>query len=553
MENNTAPRISQVKIDKAVFWPATIITFLMIAIFIYTPETSGQILEKIHGFTTGQLGWFFLLTTFAVVVFCLFLAISRYGNVVLGKKGEKPAFSTWVWLGMIFTSGTGGSVLYLGAIEWIYIIQSPPFGLAPRSIDAARWASAYGMFHWGPSAWAWYIAAAVPMGYFLHVRQQASVKVSEFTRPVLGKRADGLAGHLVNFLFMFGLLGGVMTSLALGTPLISNAIVYVMGWQSSNAFIDTFVIFLWTFVPLVALIFGLKRGVSVLSDWNVKADVVMLVCIAVCGPLAFILNQSVDGLGLMLQNFIYMSLQTDVIREGGFPQSWTIFYFSWWVVYSLPFGLFIAKISQGRTIRELVLGGLVAGSLGCMVFYMVLSSFGIALQMKGGIDLISVMAEKGRGAVVFTMLEQLPLGSLFIFAFGLITLVSYITGHCAVGYSLAATTQEKLAPDTSPAPWNIAFWLIMVGVVSLSLYFINPHSLKPLQTVSILTGFPLCFVIYMVAHSFIKQINQDFPCGFPVPANDGKVYLTITPSAISSEQDNQTDTVFVRTQSESPV
>ncbi len=540
------------EIDKAVFWPATILTLLMIVVFISSPETSGQTLEKIHAFTTGQLGWFFLLCTFAVVVFCIFLAGSRYGNLVLGEKGGKPAFSTPIWLGMIFTSGTGGSVLYLGAVEWIYIIQSPPFGLEPGSIDAARWASAYGMFHWGPSAWAWYIASAVPIGYFLHVRKQSALKISEFTRPLLGKRADGLPGHLVNFLFMFGLLGGVMTSLALGTPLISNAIVYVMGWESNNAFIDTFVIFLWTFIPLVALILGLKRGVAVLSDWNVKADVIMLACIAICGPLAFILNQSVDGLGLMLQNFIYMSLQTDAIREGGFPQSWTIFYFSWWVVYSLPFGLFIAKISQGRTIRELVLGGLVAGSLGCMVFYMVLSSFGIEMQMKGGVDLIAIMAEKGRGAVVYTMLEQLPLSTVFIFSFGLITLISYITGHCAVGYSLAATTQKRLAADESPEHWNIAFWLILAGIVSLSLYFINPQSLKPLQTVSILTALPLCFVIYIVAHSFIKQINQDFPYGFPAPSGNGKVYLDYIPPAAAG-QENQSDTEAIGAQSESPV
>ncbi|WP_422528641.1 BCCT family transporter [Serratia fonticola] len=536
MQNKNLAPDAKGEIDKAVFWPATILTLLMIIVFISVPVSSGQVLEKIHAFTTGQLGWFFLLCTFAVVLFCIFLAGSRYGSLVLGEKGEQPAFSTWIWLGMIFTSGTGGSVLYLGAVEWIYIIQSPPFGLAPGSVDAARWASAYGMFHWGPSAWAWYITSAVPIAYFLHVRKHTSLKISEFTRPLLGQRADGLAGHLVNFLFMFGLLGGVMTSLALGTPLISNAIVYVMGWESNNAFIDTFVIFLWTFIPMVALIFGLKRGVAVLSDWNVKADVIMLVCIAVCGPLAFILNQSVDGLGLMLQNFIYMSLQTDAVRNGGFPQSWTIFYFSWWVVYSLPFGLFIAKISKGRTIRELVLGGLVAGSLGCMMFYMVLSSFGIELQMKGAVDLVAIMAEKGRGAVVYTMLEQLPLSMVFILAFGLITLISYITGHCAVGYSLAATTQKRLASDESPAHWNIAFWLILAGIVSLSLYFINPQSLKPLQTVSILTALPLCFVIYIVGHSFIKQINQDFPCGFPAPSDNGKVYLDYIPPVVVPQE-----------------
>ncbi|UYM14766.1 BCCT family transporter [Endozoicomonas euniceicola] len=523
-------------IDKAVFWPATILTLIMAIFFLYDPENSGQIMGKLHAFTTGELGWFFLLATFGIVLFCIYLAMSRYGGIVLGQEGEKPEFKTFTWLGLIFTSGTGGSVLYLGAVEWIWIMQAPPFGLEPGSVEAAQWASSYGMFHWGPSAWAWYIACAIPIAYFFFVRQKPTLKMSEFARPVIGKSADGIAGHLINFLYMFGMVGGVMTSLALGTPMISNAIVYVMGWESSNAFLDTFVIFLWTFIPLMALLMGLKKGVAVLSEWNVRADILMLLAILICGPTAFILNQSVEGLGLMLQNFVYMSFATDMIREGGFPQAWTVFYFSWWVVYALPFGLFIAKISKGRTIREVVLGGLVAGSLGCMVFYMVLPGLGIKLQMSGTLDLMSLMNEQGRGAVVYSMLEQMPFGTVFVFAFGMIALISYITGHCAVGYSLAAATQKQMQQNEDPAQWNVAFWLVLAGVVSLALYFINPESLKPLQTVSILTGFPLCFVIAIIARSFIKQINQDCPNGFPVPDGEGRIYLD---PATFPEQDEE--------------
>jgi len=531
-------------IDKAVFFPALIVTLVMGIYFLYDPKGSAALLGKLHSFTTGELGWFFLLATVAAVLFCVYLAASRYGNIVLGTKGEKPEFSTATWLGMIFTSGTGGSVLYLGAVEWIWIMQSPPFGIEPGSADAARWASAYGMFHWGPSAWAWYIACAIPIAYFFYIRKERSLKISEFARPLIGDQADKLGGQTINFLYMFGMIGGVMTSLALGTPLISGTIVYFLGLEQSNAFIDTLVIFLWTFIPLIALIFGLKRGVSKLSEWNVRMDVVMLILIVVLGPTSFILNQSVDGLGLMLQNFIYMSFVTDVIRDTGFPQGWTVFYFSWWVVYAMPFGLFIAKISKGRTIRELVLGGLVAGSLGCMVFYMVLPGFGIDLQMSGQADLMTIMNESGRGQVVIEMLQHLPAAWLLVPAFGLITLISYITGHCAVGYSLAAATQEEMAQDEDPAKWNIAFWLILAGVVSLGLYFINPESLKPLQTVSILTGFPLVFVVYIVAHSFMKQIKLDFPFGLPAAESDGKVYLEVDTTR-TTEKPKEVEEVLV--------
>ncbi|WP_082735738.1 BCCT family transporter [Polycladidibacter stylochi] len=514
-------------IDKWVFYPALVVTLVMGAYFMYDPKGSNAVLDKVHAFTTNELGWFFLISTFASVAFCLYLAFGRYGGVVLGDPNKKPVFSTFTWLGLIFTSGTGGSVLYLGSVEWIWIMQSPPFGIESGSADAARWASAYGMFHWGPSAWAWYICCAIPMGYFFFIRKQTNMKVNEFVRPVLGDRADGFAGHACNFLYMFGMIGGVMTSLALGTPLISGVIVYLAGWESSNAALDTFVIFLWTFIPLAALIFGLEKGVSLLSKWNVRMDIVLIIALLLCGPTSFILNQSVDGLGLLLQNFIYMSFVTDVLRETGFPQAWTVFYFSWWVVYALPFGLFIAKISKGRTIREIVAGGLIFGSLGCMVFYMVLPGFGIDLQVSGQADLMAAMSEGGRGMVVTTMLSELPLSSIFIFFFGLITLVSYITGHCAVGYSLAAATQEKLTDDQDPAKWNVTFWLILAGGVSLALYFVNPESLKPLQTVSILTGFPLVFVVGLLCQSFMKAIKEDYKEGLPAADSQNKIWLDL--------------------------
>jgi BCCT family betaine/carnitine transporter len=222
-----------------------------------------------------------------------------------------------------------------------------------------------------------------------------------------------------------------------------------------------------------------------------------------------------------------MSFVTDMIRDTGFPQGWTVFYFAWWVVYSMPFGMFIAKISRGRTIRELVMGGLICGSLGCIMFYMVLPGFGIHLQTTGQADLMTVMNESGRGQVVIEMLQHLPAAWLFVPAFGLITLISYITGHCAVGYALAAATQEELGQDEDPAKWNVAFWLVLAGVVSLGLYFINPDSLKPLQTVSILTGLPLVFVVGIVVRAFIKQLKLDCPDGLPQADTDGRVYIEV--------------------------
>lgn len=517
-------RASEKSIEKNVFWPATIVTLLAGAVFFIYPNESNDMLGKIHAFTTNELGWFFLVFTLGLLGLCLYYAFSPMGRIVLGDEGEKPQFSTTTWLGMILTSGTGGSLLYLGAIEWIWIIAAPPFGVEPNSLEAASWASTYGMFHWGPSAWAFYIAAAIPIGYFFYAKKKTNMKMSEYARPLLGKKSDGIIGHSLNFFYIFGLLGGVLTSLALGTPAISSGFAYMLGLESSNVAIDIFVIALWTFIPILALTFGLKKGIAFLSNINLWGFGVLIFGILLLGPTWFILNQSSDAMGKMVQNFLVMSLQTDAIGGGGFPQGWTVFYFAWWAVYALPFGLFIAKISKGRTIRQITLGGLTAGSLGCMIFYMVLPNFGLHLQLNQTADLVSVLAEKGRGGVVIEMFSHAPGGGLMIVLFTVICLLSYITGHTAVGYSLAAASEKRLSNLEDPQKWNMSFWLILAGVVSLGLYLLNPSALYPLQTVSIITGFPICFVLVILIMSFFKQLKMDFPQGIPIAKFSNEVY-----------------------------
>ena len=513
-------------IYKEVFFPATIVTVILGILFYVFPEQSNTQLNTIWGFTTNELGWFFLLFTVVCLGVCLYYAFSRMGNIVLAQPGEKAPYSTLTWLGMILTGGTGGSLLYLASIEWIWIVQAPPFGIEPGSAAAYDWASAYGMFHWGPSAWGLYIAVAVPIAYFFFVKKKKNMKMSEYARPLLGKKSDGILGHILNFLYIFGLLGGVFTSLALGTPPIASGIAHMLGMQSSNMVIDVLVITLWTAIPLAVLVFGLKKGFSKVSNANMWGFAALIAFIMLfTGTAWFIFNQSSSGLGMMIQNYIHMSLYTDMVAGGGFPQGWTIFYMSWWAVYALPFGLFIAKISKGRTIRQLVLGGIGAGSLGCMIFYMVLPGLGMKLQLSGAVDLFTALADKGRGGVVIEMFKTVPAGGIVAAFFALLCLLSYITGHCAVGYSLAASCEKRLGTDEDPQKWNMAFWLILAGIVSLGLYLLNPNALKPLQTVSILAGFPICFAMAVLVLAFFKQIKKDFPEGIPAPFKAGeKIY-----------------------------
>ena len=514
-------------IDKTVFFPATIITLLFGLLFFIFPEQSQEVLNNVHAFTTNELGWFFLVATLAFLGVCMYYAFGPTGNILLGKKGEKPDFKTSTWLGFILISGTGGSLLYLASIEWIWIVADPPYGLEAESVEAFRAAMAYGMFHWGPSAWGLYIACAVPIAYFFFVKRKSNMKMSDYARPLIGDKADGFVGHTLNFFYIFGLLGGVLTSVALGTAPIASGIAFALGMEEANNVINVLVIGLWTMVPVFAFTFGLKKGLAKLSNINIKAFYILFFLIVLTGPTWFIFNMASEGMGVMLQNFVSMSLNTDPIGQGGFPQAWTIFYMSWWAVYALPFGLFIAKISKGRTIRQLVIGGIAAGSIGCMIVYMILPAFGMDMHLSGEVDLVHSLANYGRGGVVIDMFRNfsifgLNIGTFMVLAFTLIVLFSFITGHITVGYSLAAASEKKLGQDEDPQVWNSAFWLLLAGFVSLGLFLINPAALTPLQTVSIITGFPIVFAMLILVLSFFKQIKKDFPEGVPRPTHNEK-------------------------------
>jgi len=508
-------------IDSTVFWPATLITLAFGVLFLMFPERSSEILGNIHSFTLNELGWFFLFATIILLGICILYAFGPTGNIVLGQKGEKPDFKTSTWLGFILVAGTGGSLLYLASIEWIWIIGAPPYGYAAESADAFRAAMAYGMFHWGPSAWAFYIVCAVPIGYFFFAKRRNNMKMSEYARPLIGDRADGLVGHVLNFFYIFGLLGGVMTSVAMGTPPMASGISYVLGLGlEAPMWINIMVIALWTLIPLVGFTFGLKKGLAKMSQMNIYAFYALFAVVMLAGPTWFIFNMSVEGMGQMIQNFVSMSLNTDPVGASGFPQAWTIFYMSWWAVYAMPFGLFIARISKGRTIKQLVIGGLSAGSIGSMLFYMVFPAFGMSQQLDGTSDLVYTLAEYGRGGVAVEMFRHfeifgMNIGTFMVLAFTLIVLFSFITGHVSVGYSLAAASEKEMTQDSDPQKWNVAFWLLLAGFVSLSLFLVNPDALAPLQTVSIIAGFPIVFCIFILVLAFYKQVERDFPNGIP--------------------------------------
>lgn len=504
------------KIDKIVFWPSVLITLFLAVFFIFNPTDSYNAMMKVFGYMTNELGWTYIWFTLAAFGSAMYLVFGKYANLKLGAPEDKPDFSTFSWIGMIFTASTGSSLLYWGTIEWIYYWQSPPFGAEVGSWQAAEWASAYGMFHWGFTAWAMYAVISVAIAYVYHVKKKPVLRISEACRGILGDKVDGLAGKAIDIFFVFGLIGGVTTSMGLGTPMLTAGICKLTGIEHTQT-LELAVITFWTLSIGITVFLGLEKGIKKLSDINVYlAFGVLGFLLLAGGHTVFILNQTTSAVGLIGQEFISMSFWTDAVGKSMHPQWWSIFYWAWWVVYAPAMGIYIAKISKGRSVRQVVLGSVFWGTLGSWIFFAILGNYSMGLQLsnnspdlfKGpGLDVIKIFTEQGAAWAVIESIFAAPLGYILVAAFTLLAFISMVTGQTTIAFTLAAVTSKEIKEDEEPARWNSFFWALVLGAISISLLLFN--ALKPLQTTSIVAAFPLMIVLILVAMSFFALMKKD--------------------------------------------
>ncbi|MEC2157878.1 BCCT family transporter [Virgibacillus halodenitrificans] len=495
-------------------WPtfiSALILLLAVSIpLIIFPEAGAQVVNEANKFMTGNFGILYLLLGLLAFVFLIFVAFSKNGQIKLGNREEKKEFGTFSWAAMLFAAGIGSSILYWGMIEWAYYYQGPPFGLTPESKEAISWASTYGIFHWGPIAWAIYTLPALPIAYFYYVRKKPVLKISEAVRPVLGNLVDTPLGVVIDVLFMFGLMGGAGTTLALGTPMIAEGIHDLTGIPVTLG-LKAVIMLICTAIFAISSYSGLSRGIKVLSDVNLWLAIFILAFIFIFGPTVFISETTFTSIGLILDNFFSMATWLEPFRNMGgftetkFPESWTVFYWAWWVVYAPFVGLFVARISRGRTIKEMILGTMIYGTIGSLLFFGIMGNFGLYLQLFGAFDVIGFMNEFGAPAAIIAILHQLPMSSIIVGIFTVLAIVFLATTFDSSSYILASVVQKNV--QSEPLKWNRLFWAFTLCLLPLVLMFIG--DLEVLQTASIVAGFPVIFIMFLLAWSFMKASNND--------------------------------------------
>jgi len=493
-------------VDQSIFIPSVLVIILASLALIVFPKSAGIAAISAKNFITTTLTWLYLLAGVGAFIFAGWMALGRYGNVKLGRTDEPPEYSAIHWIAMMFTAGIGAGVVVWGFAEPIFYLQTPPFGIEPQSSQAMEWAHMYPLFHWGLIAWSFYVVPAVPIAYLLYVKKSPSLKISTVCEDVLPVRSRGFLKTLIDIIVVFGIIGGTATSLGIGIPMVSAFIAELLG-VGDTMLVKLGLLAIWTILFGASVYRGLKKGIKVLADINMGLAIIAILFVLLAGPTLFILNLSVNSIGLMFQNMITMTLWTDPIEKSGFPGDWTVFYWAWWLAYAAFVGMFIGRISRGRTIRQLVIGVIGWGSLGTITFLAVMGGYSIHLVANDILPLSDILTSDGMPIMVTKAIVSLPLGKLVLGMFIVLCVIFYATSIDSAAYILASICSKNLRGDQEPLRSNRLIWAAALALLSAGL--VISGGLDTVQAATIVSSLPLIPVIILMCMALIKWLRED--------------------------------------------
>ncbi len=493
------------KIDRVLFFSAVVIVLAVSAALILMAEQAGPFVSDLYNWIATNLGVFYQLFGLGTMVFLAWLVFGPYGQIRLG--GDKPDFSNFSWAGMLFCAGTGASLLVWSGVEWAFYYDNPPFGAQPRSTEAIEWASAYGPFHWGVTAWCFYALPTIAIAYSFYVRNIPYLRASTSLHEILGRGGENsLVGRMVDLSVMIALVGGAGTSLGVIAPTIAASTAQLLGISTSFS-LQMMVMAVCILLFAFSVYKGLEKGIKRLSDLNVYLALGFLAFILVAGPTLFILKNSTNTLGFMLDNFLRMMTWTDPVEKSGFVEAWSIFYWAWWIAFAPAIGIFVARISRGRTIRQVVLSMVLFGTLGCWIFYFILGNYSLYLELENVMSVTGKLAATDMYITLASIVATLPLGGLALGILTVVMIISVATTYDSASYTLASTATSQLREGENPSRWNRLFWAGVLGI--LPIVMMSVGGLQIIRSGVLIASLPLLIVGVAMAVSLAKSLHAD--------------------------------------------
>lgn len=487
-----------------VFIFSSIIIFAIVLIGVFIPKQFGGFTSMITAWITNTLGWYYLILTTVIVFFCIFLIFSPIGKLKLGRPNDKPEFNTVSWFAMLFSAGMGIGLVFYGAAEPLAHFASPP-NADPKSTAAFTESLRSTFFHWGFHAWAVYGVVALALAY-AQFRKGEPGLLSKTLRPILGDRVDGPIGTFIDVLAVFATVVGVAVSLGMGALQIAGGLHYLFG-VPNNIVTQSVIIIVVTILFIMSAWSGLSKGIQYLSNLNIGLGTILLLSALFIGPTILILNMLTSSTGSLLNSFLFNSFDAAATnpQKREWMASWTLYYWGWWLSWSPFVGVFIARVSKGRSIREFISGVLLVPVIVSFIWFSVFGVLGIETAKKHK-EIYDMSVE----TQLFGVFHHLPMGMVLSIIALLLIASFFITSADSATFVLGMqTTFGSQNPSAFvKVTWGVAQSLIAF-VLLLSGGGDGEAGLTALQNAAIISALPFSFVVILMMISFYKDANKE--------------------------------------------
>ena len=493
-----------------VFVPAAAVILAVVAITLLFPQQFSDFITEGNQVVIDSIGWYYVLIVTGFVFFALWLAFSRLGDVTLGKDGEEPQYGLGSWFAMLFAAGMGIGLVFYGAAEPLIHFAGPPPGVEGSDQAVAQAAMNRTFLHWGVHAWAIYVVVGLAVAYAVH-RRGRPVSIRWALEPLIGRRlAQSWLGDLIDIAAIVGTVFGVATSLGLGVSQIGSGLEF-LGWVSVSETLLVVLIVAITAAATTSVVTGLDKGIKYLSNTNMVLAVVLVLAVLVLGPTLFLAREFVQNLGSYLQNFLGLSFTTlPFYGEDGttWLGGWTTYYWGWWISWSPFVGIFIARISRGRTVREFVIGVLLVPTLVTFLWFSVLGGSALYREMFGGGGLVGADGQVDQTAALFQLLDGFPGGTVLAGLAVILVIIFFVTSSDSASFVVDMISHGG---DPNPPVWSRVFWALLEGAIAaVVLGMVGAElGLTALQIMAILVAVPFSVVMILMAVALAIGLRRE--------------------------------------------
>ena len=500
--------ISNTGIFKGMNKNMSITSILIILITVgltgYFPTKSNQVLVQIREYLTPFLEWYYVLLVAVLLFLMIWLGMGRYRNVRLGGDLEQPEFTFFSWISMLFAAGTGVGILFWSVAQPILQFQDNPFTQTAMSPESAIVGMSLTFFHWGLNGWAIFSFIAITLAYFSY-RHDYPLTIRSSLYPILGKYVDGFIGSFVDILAVFGTVFGIATTLGLGVQQMNSGLKEVLQIQTSQ-FIQLLVMGIIMIIATFSVVSGVSKGVKLLSEGNFWLSIIALVFLLVFGPTQYLIGVTIESTGYYIQNILEYTFHTNVTHDTDWQSVWTVFFWGWWIAWSPFVGMFIARISRGRTFGEFVAGVLLTPTLISIIWIGLFGGTALYQELFMGKDIISAVNSDVSSAL-FIMLKSLDMGIYgTIISFLMIILIGTYLITSANAGTLVITTILSSGSTTPPTAHRILWGIILTLLTGV---LIVAGGLETLQAAVITAALPFSVVIIIMIFGLIKSLSSE--------------------------------------------